>query len=69
MLVLSRKKRQRIMIGDDIVIEVIEVRNGIVRIGIQAPKEVPISREEIHNQRGERDGDGGADEGAAQRHP
>lgn len=47
MLVLTRKIRQRILIGKDIVIEVIEIGNREVRIGIDAPKDMPILREEV----------------------
>ena len=59
MLVLSRKKGQRVMIGDGIVITVVEVRGNKVRFGIDAPKEVPVHREEVYNQireEGEREG-------------
>ncbi len=48
MLVLSRHRDESIIIGDDIVITVVEVRGDKVRLGIQAPKEVPIHRSEIH---------------------
>lgn len=47
MLILTRRPGTRIMIGDDIVIEVIEVRGQNVRIGIEAPKNVRVDREEI----------------------
>lgn len=47
MLVLGRKESERILIGDDIVITVISIRRGIVRIGIDAPKDVSVHREEI----------------------
>jgi carbon storage regulator len=48
MLVLTRKLNERIMIGDDIVITLIEVRgDNSVRIGIEAPRGVKIQREEI----------------------
>ena len=48
MLVLSRKKDEKIMIGDNIWVQVIEVRGGIVRLGIHAPIEVEIHREEVY---------------------
>jgi len=48
MLVLSRKKNERIVIGDNIVITVVEVRGDRVRLGIEAPQEVPIHRSEVH---------------------
>lgn len=48
MLVLSRKKDESIVIHDNIVITVVEIRGDKVRLGIQAPREVPIHRSEIH---------------------
>ena len=47
MLVLSRKRDERIVIGDNIVITVVEVRGDKVRLGIDAPSEVPVHRQEI----------------------
>jgi len=47
MLVLSRKKDQAIMIGDDIELTIIEVQGDQVRIGINAPKNVSIYRKEL----------------------
>ena len=48
MLVLTRKSNQSIMIGDDIEISVLSVMGEKVRIGIQAPQEVPVFRKEIY---------------------
>ena len=48
MLVLTRKPRQQIMIGDDIVVNVVEVQGENVRIAIEAPREVKIYRGEIY---------------------
>jgi carbon storage regulator len=47
MLVLSRKKNESIVINSDIVITVVEVRGDKVRLGIVAPKDVPVHREEV----------------------
>lgn len=48
MLVLTRRKDQRIIIGDDIVVTVLEVKGDSVRIGIEAPRTVQVHREEVH---------------------
>ena len=48
MLVLSRKKNESIVINNDVVITVIEVRGDKVRLGIVAPKDVPVHREEVY---------------------
>ena len=48
MLVLTRKSNQSIMIGDDIEISVLSVIGEKVRIGIQAPQEIPVFRKEIY---------------------
>ncbi|HTN76196.1 MAG TPA: carbon storage regulator CsrA [Pirellulaceae bacterium] len=48
MLVLSRKRDERIVIGDNIVITVIDVRGDKVRLGIQAPPDVPVHRQEVY---------------------
>ncbi len=49
MLVLSRKKNERIVIGGNITIMVIEVRGDKVRLGIDAPRDVPVHRQEVHD--------------------
>ena len=48
MLVLSRKKNESIVVNDTIVITVVEIRGDKVRLGIEAPREVPIHRSEVH---------------------
>lgn len=48
MLVLTRKRRQSIMIGDDVEVTVLSVVGDKVRIGIQAPSDVPVFRTEIY---------------------
>lgn len=50
MLALSRKKGESIIIGDDIEIKILEISGDKVRIGIEAPKEVSIHRQEIYLQ-------------------
>ncbi len=47
MLVLSRKKDESIVINNDITIVVIEIRGDKVRLGVEAPKEVPVHRREV----------------------
>ena len=49
MLVLSRHRDQCIMIGDDIIIRVVDIRGGKVRIGIEAPREIPVHRQEVYD--------------------
>ena len=49
MLVLSRKKNESIIINDDITIVVVEIRGDKVRLGIEAPKEVPVHRREVYD--------------------
>ena len=48
MLVLTRKSNQSIMIGDDIEISVLSVMGEKVRIGIQAPRDIPVFRKEVY---------------------
>lgn len=56
MLVLSRKKNERIVIGDEISITVVEVRGDKVRLGVEAPREIPVHREEVARLINEKDG-------------
>jgi len=48
MLVLSRQRDESIMIGDDVEITIVDVRGDKVRLGIKAPKEIPVHRREIY---------------------
>jgi len=49
MLVLSRKKNESIVINDDITIVVVEIAGDKVRLGVEAPKEVPVHRREVYD--------------------
>ena len=49
MLVLSRQKDESIMIGDDVEIIIVDVRGNKVRLGITAPKSIPVHRREIYD--------------------
>ena len=49
MLVLKRKRNEKIVINDNIIIVVVEIRADIVRLGIEAPKEIPIHRQEVYD--------------------
>ena len=48
MLVLSRKKNESIVINDNIKIVVVEIRGDKVRLGVEAPKEIPVHRREVY---------------------
>jgi carbon storage regulator len=52
MLALTRRQSEAIDIGDDIRVEVVAVNGGQVKLAIQAPREIPIMREEISSQGG-----------------
>ena len=47
MLVLSRRRNEKIVIGDDITITVLEVRGDQIQLGIQAPRNIPVHRWEV----------------------
>jgi carbon storage regulator len=49
-LVLSRNPGQSLMIGHDVVVTVLEVRGDVVRIGVSAPREVDVHREEVYRE-------------------
>jgi carbon storage regulator len=48
MLVLSRQRDESIMIGDNVVVTVVDIRGDKVRLGIQAPGEIPVHRREVY---------------------
>ena len=48
MLVLSRKSNEQIVINDEIVVTVVEIRGDKVRLGIEAPNDIPIHRQEVY---------------------
>lgn len=48
MLVLSRKINESIVIGDDVVVTIVDIRGDKVRLGITAPRDVPVHREEVY---------------------
>ncbi|MBU0613166.1 carbon storage regulator CsrA [Patescibacteria group bacterium] len=48
MLILSRKKNERIMIGDDVTITIVDIQGHLVQIGVDAPRSVPVHRYEIY---------------------
>jgi carbon storage regulator len=49
MLVLSRKRNESVVINDNITVVVVDVRGDKVRLGIEAPKDVPVHRKEIYD--------------------
>lgn len=50
MLVLTRRPGESIMIGDDVVVTVLDVRGDVVRVGIKAPRSVQVHREEVYRE-------------------
>ncbi len=48
MLVLTRKKGEGVIIGDDIEIQIVEIRGGAVRVGLNAPRDKKIYRQEVY---------------------
>lgn len=49
MLVITRRIEESIILGNEIVVTVLEIENNRVKIGIEAPKQIPIYRDEIYN--------------------
>ncbi|MHA2022068.1 MAG: carbon storage regulator CsrA [Candidatus Thorarchaeota archaeon] len=57
MLVLSRKRNESVIIGDDIVVMIVDIRGDKVRLGIKCAKEIPVHRQEVYEAiRREQDG-------------
>ena len=50
MLVLTRRAGESVIIGDDVVVTVLEARGDVIRIGIKAPRDVQVHREEVYNE-------------------
>ena len=50
MLVFSRHRDESIMIGDDIVVTIVDIRGDKVRLGINAPQDVPVHRQEVYEE-------------------
>lgn len=50
MLVLSRRAGESVVIGDDVVVTVLEVRGDVVRVGIRAPRTIQVHREEVYRE-------------------
>ena len=48
MLILSRRRCENILIGDDVEITVVRIDDGKVKIGIKAPREIPVHRQEVY---------------------
>lgn len=50
MLVLTRRAGESVMIGDDVVVTVLEIRGDVIRLGIAAPRSIQVHREEVYRE-------------------
>ncbi|MFP3904846.1 MAG: carbon storage regulator CsrA [Armatimonadota bacterium] len=50
MLVLTRKEDEQVVIADDIVVHVVEIKGNVVRLGFEAPSDIPIHRREVYDE-------------------
>lgn len=67
MLILTRRTGETLMIGDDVTVTILGVKGNQVRVGINAPKDVAVHREEIYERiKREQQGDDGSDEQSAE---
>jgi carbon storage regulator len=48
-LIITRRAGEKVMVGEDVVVEIMEIVGNTVRVGIQAPRSIPVYREEIWN--------------------
>lgn len=49
MLVLSRKEEEKVIVGDDIVITIVAIHGDKVKLGIEAPRDIPVHRQEVYD--------------------
>lgn len=49
MLVLSRKRNESVVINDNVIVTVVDIRGENVRLGVEAPKEIPVHRREVYD--------------------
>jgi carbon storage regulator len=69
MLVLSRHRDESIMIGDEIVVTIVDIRGDKVRLGINAPSSIPVHRQEVFDAIQREAQQGSADPAAAKKNP
>lgn len=61
MLILTRKVNESLRVGDDVIVTVLGVKGGQIRIGINAPRDIEVHRQEVYERiQSEQRGDGGA---------